>query len=109
MSNPQTSLLRKLEMSSKYNVFTEKEFVIIMQKMIVYQPPDESSDGSSKSDDDGNSQASKPVQKKIEDKHKKNRQLLMQLGVIQEVKKNTAKKIDIQINSKRDSKIQGAF
>ena len=90
MSNPQTSLLRKLEMSSKYNIFTEKEFVIIMQKMIIYQPPPESSDESS--GEDANSEASKKVEKKIEDKHKKNRMLLMQLGVIQEVKKNTAKK-----------------
>lgn len=34
--NPETPLLRKLELSSHLNIFTEKEFVIIMQKMIIF-------------------------------------------------------------------------
>ena len=38
--NPETSLLRKLEICSNFNIFTEKELVVIMQKMIIFRPPE---------------------------------------------------------------------
>ena len=47
LSNTDTSLLRKIELTSKFNIFSRKEFVIIMQKMIFFFPPSsEDSDSS---------------------------------------------------------------
>lgn len=80
-----------------------------MQKMIFFFPPSSEDCDSSEDSQDDESDGERGNQRLIQKKIKKNRQLLVQLGVIQEVKKNTQERIDKRLNQSKDTKIYGAL